>query len=476
MSEPYQIGMVGLGVMGANLLRNFANNGISGVGISRSVATVDSFAHRYANSNNLLDTAKDYNSLLKKLSRPRKIFVLVPAGQATEAVLEDLSQRLDKDDVIIECGNSFYVDTNNREQRMISKGLRFIGCGVSGGEEGALKGPSLMPGGDKTAYQELAPLLECIAAVGSHGACVEYMGPGGAGHYVKMVHNGIEYADMQLIAEICDVLIDTQGPARLADTFEDWNKGQLESFLVEITARVLRQPDNCDKDRLLVEMIKDIAPMKGTGIWTVKDALARGACVPTIAAAVDSRLMSAQFDLRQRASQLLNAKTVRKTADETDVITDDTLIKQAQEALFCSKVCCYAQGMSLLHMASKEFGWKLPLSKIAGIWTAGCIIRARLLDSIQHAFSQQPQLENLLMDAYFYKEVKKRQPPWRNFVAVALQKGNPLAAIFSALSYYDALHAKRLPAYIIQAQRDLFGAHTYQRLDKTGNFHTKWNN
>ncbi len=453
--------------MGANLLRNFASKDICGVGISRSASTVDAFAQQYAKDHPLLDTAKDYQEFLSKLERPRKVFVLVPSGKATEAVLTDLSQRLETGDVVVECGNSFYADTQAREQRLTANGLRYIGCGVSGGEEGALKGPSMMPGGDKTAYEELAPLLKRVAAQGEHGACVAYMGPGGAGHYVKMVHNGIEYADMQLIAEICDVLMQAAGqqPAALADIFQRWNEGALESFLIEITAQVLRQQDSTG--RPLVEMIKDSASMKGTGTWTVQDALQLGACVPTITAAVDARLMSAEFDLRQQAAQLLSGPA--------NTGNHEQLVHQAEDALLCAKVCCYAQGMALLRRASEAFGWNLPLKEIAGIWTAGCIIRARLLGDIQGAFAQDAQLENLLLHQKFAQMVANKQLHWRSFIATALQSGRPLAAISSALAYYDALRSQRLPANIIQAQRDLFGAHTYERLDQPGHFHTEWN-
>lgn len=467
--EKSNVAMVGLGVMGANLLLNLESRGFSGVGYDVNAETMQRFFDG-PGAGKQVQGATDWADLAAKLETPRKIFVLVPAGAPVDSVLDELSKVLDKGDVIVECGNSFYQDTARREKRMSEAGFHFTGMGVSGGAEGARLGPSMMPGGPEEGYRNLAPYLEKIAAQTEDGPCVTYIGPGGAGHYVKMVHNGIEYGDMQLIAEAYDLLKRVGGlsNAELADVFQAWNESELESFLIEITGRVFRQKDP-DTGGDILDVIKDSASMKGTGKWTVQDAMDRGVAIPTITAAVDARLVSAVRDER-----LVAAKTMGGEVSADPGMPRQDWIDAVRAALYCAKTCSYAQGMALLSRASEEFGWNLPFGEIARIWKAGCIIRAKFLKSIQEAFAREPGLKNLLLDPFFSEAISTRLAAWRSVVSKGQTAGIPLPAMSASLSYYDAYRAERLPANLVQAQRDLFGAHTYERLDKEGSFHTQW--
>jgi 6-phosphogluconate dehydrogenase len=463
------VAMVGLGVMGANLLLNLESRGFSGVGYDVNAEQVQRFLAG-PGAGKRLQAAADWRDLAAKLERPRKVFILVPAGKPVESVLEALGGVLERGDVIVECGNSYYPDTNRREAAMAAKGFNFTGMGVSGGEEGARFGPSMMPGGPRAGYDNLAPYLEKIAAQTDDGPCVTYIGPQGAGHYVKMVHNGIEYGDMQLIAEAYDLLRRLGGlsNAELADTFSAWNETELESFLIEITARVFRQADP-DTGKPLIDLITDSASMKGTGKWTVQDAMDRGVAIPTITAAVDARLLSAIRAERLAAAERLPAPDPVQTG-----LGKQQWIDAVRAALYCAKTCSYAQGMAMLRSASAEFDWNLPLGEIARIWKAGCIIRAKFLRSIQEAFGRNAALPNLLLDPFFTESIAQRQSAWRQVVSIGQRAGIPLPAMSGSLAYYDAYRTGRLPANLVQAQRDLFGAHTYERLDRDGHFHTQW--
>ncbi|HKI99396.1 MAG TPA: NADP-dependent phosphogluconate dehydrogenase [bacterium] len=463
------VAMVGLGVMGANLLLNLEEKGFSGVGYDVNAEQVQRFLGGPGKGKRV-QGAKDWRELAAQIERPRKVFVMVPAGKPVESVLEALSGVLEKGDVIVECGNSYYRDTNRREAAMAAKGFHFTGMGVSGGEEGARHGPSMMPGGPRDGYDNLAPYLEKIAAQTDDGPCVTYMGPQGAGHYVKMVHNGIEYGDMQLIAEAYDLLHRLGGldNAELAEVFGEWNGTELESFLIEISARVFRQRDE-ETGQPLIDIIKDAAGMKGTGTWTVQDAMERGVAIPTITAAVDARMLSAIRDERLAASRQLPGP-----AKPPAGMDKRELIDAVRAALYCAKTCSYAQGMALLSRASQEFDWSLPLGEIARIWKNGCIIRAKFLRTIQEAFARDPGLTNLLLDPFFKEAIAERQAAWRKVVSLGQTAGIPLPAMGGSLAYYDAYRTARLPQNLVQGQRDLFGAHTYERLDKEGHFHTHW--
>jgi 6-phosphogluconate dehydrogenase len=467
--EACNLAMVGLGVMGSNLLLNFESKGFTGVAYDAQPGKVAQFLSGPGAGKQIVG-AQGWRDLAATLERPRRVFILVPAGKPVDAVIQELLNVLEPGDVIVECGNSHFRDTERREQLVARAGMHFTGMGVSGGEEGARHGPSLMPGGPRQGYLRLAPLLERIAAQVEDGPCCTYIGPGGAGHYVKMVHNGIEYGDMQLIAETYDLLKRVAGlaNAELAEVFDSWNQGELESFLIQISARIFRQPDDLGAGQLL-DAIKDSASMKGTGSWTVQDAVERGVPIPTITAAVDARLMSAHLAERQQAAQ-----NAAKAPARGPGMPKAAWIDAVRAALYCAKTCSYAQGMALLFRASRESKWELPLGEIARIWKGGCIIRARFLKSIQEAYRTQPDLPNLLLDRFFRDAVAERSGAWRQIVATGLQCGIPLPAFSASLAYYDAYHSARLPQNLVQAQRDLFGAHTYERLDRAGTFHTEW--
>jgi 6-phosphogluconate dehydrogenase len=404
------------------------------------------------------------------LERPRRILIMVPAGHAVDSVIAHLRPHLQPGDILIDGGNSLFRHPDRRCDELAAAGFLFVGAGVSGGEEGALRGPSIMPGGPRDAWQALADIFRAIAARADDGEpCVEYMGPRGAGHYVKMVHNGIEYGDMQLIAEAYDVLHRGAGltAPEIAEVFASWNDGELQSYLVEITARILARVDE-HTGQPLVELIVDEAQQKGTGKWMSKTAVDAGAPVPTINAAVEARMLSALKTERVVASETLGGPSPSGAGDRA------RLVAAARQALYASKITSYAQGMSMLRIASEEFGYGIAPGSVAKIWRAGCIIRASLLGDIMRAFAREPALVNLLLDEVLRDAVASRQDGWRHFIQTAIGMGIPVAATSASLAYYDAYRTARLPANLTQAQRDYFGAHTYHRLDRAGVFHTKW--
>jgi len=409
-------------------------------------------------------------NLVSTLDTPHVILMMVPAGKPVDKAVLSLKPYLEKGDVLIDGGNSFFLDSERRIKRLKKDDIHFVGMGVSGGEQGALWGPSLMPGGDASAWEQVKPMLEAISAKADDGIpCVAWMGKRGAGHYVKMVHNGIEYGDMQLIAEIYDLLHRGAGisNAELADIFETWNTGILQSYLIEITAKILTRMDN-ETGESLVDLILDEAAQKGTGRWTSQNSLEIGALVPTIYAAVEMRLVSGLKEERVQASRLLGGESSKFSGDK------NRLIMLAEKALYASKITSYAQGFALLQSASNEYDFGFNYADIARIWRAGCIIRAALLDDIASAFEAQPESHNLLLSDAFREKILESQSAWREVVKTAIDLGIPMMAASASLFYFDAYRSERLPANLIQAQRDFFGAHTYRRLDKEGSFHTEW--
>ena len=461
------IGMVGLGVMGRNLVLNIEEKGFSAAGYDAWPEPVDKFVA--ATAGKKIQGFKDLGEFVRSLRRPRRIIMLVKAGQVVDDTIAKLRPLLDTGDLLVDAGNEYFPNTERRALDLESAGIRYFGMGVSGGESGARHGPSMMPGGDRAAYEELAPILTKIAAQHKDGPCVTYIGPGGSGHYVKMVHNGIEYGDMQLIAEAYDVLktLGGMGNAELADVFDEWNGGELQSFLIEITAKVLRFKDP-EGGGYLVDHILDATGMKGTGKWTVEDAAELGVAVPTIATSVEARVISAAKADRVKASRLLPGPTPVARGDKKQLVAD------VRAALYAAKACSYAQGMNLLRVASEARKWNLNLGELARIWQAGCIIRAKFLGRIKAAYDREPALANLLLDPSFIEELGARQAGWRNTIAAAAQAGMALSTTGGSLAYYDMVRRERLPGNLTQAQRDLFGAHTYKRLDRDGDFHTEW--
>jgi 6-phosphogluconate dehydrogenase len=462
--------MVGLGVMGQNLALNIDEKGFSCAGYDAWPEPVDKFdakAQREKAKN--VKGYKDLKEFVASLRRPRRIILLVKAGEVVDKTIASLLPYLEKDDMIVDSGNEYFVHTERRFKELAPKGIRFFGMGVSGGEEGARHGPSMMPGGDRAGYDDMAPILTKIAAQ-VDGPCVTYCGPGGAGHYVKMVHNGIEYGDMQLIAEAYDVLKNIGGlsNAELADTFSEWNAGELQSFLIEITANIFRKKDP-ETGKELVDVIVDAAMGKGTGKWTVQDAAEIGSPVPTVASSVEARLISADRKFRaEAAKQLAGPKGPAGSVDKKKLISD------VRAALYSAKACSYAQGMNLLRSASNLRNWGLNLGELARIWKGGCIIRAQFLGRIKEAYDRDANLPNLLIDPGFRKELAERQNGWRSTVSQAINAGIPVMTLGGSLAYYDSIRRERLPANLTQAQRDYFGSHTYERLDKPGTFHTEW--
>ncbi|MGD1806172.1 decarboxylating NADP(+)-dependent phosphogluconate dehydrogenase [Dapis sp. BLCC M126] len=466
-----KFGVIGLAVMGENLALNVERNGFPISVYNRSGDKTDKFMAERAQGKNV-HAAYTLEDFVQSLERPRRILVMVKAGGPVDKVIEQLKPLLDKDDMIIDGGNSLYEDTERRTRELESTGLGFMGMGVSGGEEGALWGPSLMPGGTEASYKELEPILTKIAAQVDDGPCVTYIGPGGAGHYVKMVHNGIEYGDMQLIAEAYDLLKNAVGISneQLHEIFAEWNKTpELESFLIEITADIFTKKDT-ETSNHLVDMIVDSAGQKGTGRWTVINALELGVAVPTITAAVNARIMSGIKDERVAAAKELTGPTGKYEGDA------QTMINKVRDALYCSKICSYAQGMALLAAASKEFNYNLNLGESARIWKGGCIIRAGFLNKIKKAFDENPGLPNLLLAPEFKQTILDRQDAWREVVGLAGQLGLPVPAFSASLDYFDSYRRGTLPQNLTQAQRDYFGAHTYERIDKPRGefFHTEW--
>ncbi|NEQ07387.1 MAG: decarboxylating NADP(+)-dependent phosphogluconate dehydrogenase [Moorea sp. SIO4E2] len=464
-------GVIGLAVMGENLALNVESRGFPIAVYNRTAAKTEKFMAERAQGKDV-KAAYSLEEFVQALERPRKILVMVKAGKPVDAVIEQLKPLLEPGDMIIDGGNSLYQDTERRTKDLEATGLGFVGMGVSGGEEGALNGPSLMPGGTSSAYQDLEPILTKIAAQVDDGPCVTYIGPGGAGHYVKMAHNGIEYGDMQLIAEAYDVLKNALGldHKQLHEVFAEWNTtDELNSFLIEITADIFKYIDP-DTNGPLVEMILDAAGQKGTGRWTVVSSLELGVSIPTIYAAVNARVISSFKDQRVAAAKEITGPVGKYDGDVKAFIT------KVRDALYCSKMCSYAQGMALLSRASEEFNYNLNLSEVARIWKGGCIIRAGFLDKIKNAFNQNPQLPNLLLAPEFKQTILDRQDGWRDVLAVSNKLGIPVPAFSASLDYFDSYRRDRLPQNLTQAQRDYFGAHTYERLDKPRGefFHTDW--
>ncbi len=464
-----KIGVVGLGVMGGNLALNMERNGFPVAGYDLNAAKVRAFLDGPAAGKQIVSAASP-DALMAALEKPRRILMMVPAGAPVDSAVAHLKPHMEPGDILIDGGNSWFLDTERRNRELAAEGFNYIGTGVSGGEEGALRGPSIMPGGQREAYQALAPILRAIAAKADDGQpCVGYMGPGGAGHYVKMVHNGIEYGDMQLIAETYDLLHRGLGlsASELHQVFAEWNTGDLKSYLIEITAAIFTKIDP-DSGQPLVDVILDEAAQKGTGKWTSQNALDVGAPIPTIDAAVESRVISSLKSQRVAASRILTGPSRVYSGSRQH------LIDAARDALYASKVTSYAQGLALLRFASDEYRYDLKPGEIAKIWRAGCIIRAALLGDIMAAFQRNGDLVNLLLDARFREAVERCQASWRFVVQTAVELGIPALATSASLAYFDAYRSARLPANLIQAQRDYFGAHTYRRVDKPGAFHTEW--
>jgi len=462
-------GLTGLAVMGANLARNVAHKGFSISVHNRTAAKTEEFVAEHGAEGAIVGT-KTTAEFVASIRRPRAIMIMVKAGAPVDAVIEELVPLLDKGDILIDGGNSYFTDTQRREKALKEKGILFMGAGVSGGEEGALNGPSIMPGGQPEAYARVAPIFTKIAAQVDGTACCTHIGSDGAGHYVKMVHNGIEYADMQLIAEAYDILRSVLGlsASEISDVFREWNKGDLDSFLIQITYEVLSKIDD-DTGKPLVDLILDSAAQKGTGKWTSQNSLDLGIPVTTITEAVFARFLSALKDERVVASKLLPGAPAAKYSG-----SKDALIAQVRDALYASKVCCYAQGFQLMDAAAAENGWTLNRGEIATIWRGGCIIRAQFLNRIKDAYDTNPTLQNLLLDPYFTDAVGRGQGAWRKVIGLAAEQGIPVPAFSSALAYYDSYRRESLPANLLQGLRDYFGAHTYRRIDKDGDFHTLW--
>ena len=473
MTPTAEIGLIGLAVMGQNLVLNLERNGYAVAVYNRTVATMREFVDAHPGKQ-LVPTA-ELPAFVASLKRPRKILIMVKAGSAVDAVIEGLVPLLEPGDLIMDGGNSFHADTERRTTALEAQGLRFLGIGVSGGEEGALWGPSIMPGGSPDVWAGVRSMFEAISAKAPEDGkpCVAYLGPRGAGHYVKMVHNGIEYGDMQLIAEAYDILQRAGGlvAGELAAIFSEWNQGELDSFLIEITARILHKIDE-QTGRPLVDLVMDKAAQKGTGKWTSQDALNVGAPVPTINAAVVERILSSMKSERLAAAQQLPAGAL--SGPEGWQGDRAALVDAVRQALYASKISAYAQGMALLRMAGGDYGYDLNLAEIAAIWRAGCIIRARFLNRITAAFERRPDLPNLLLDEELGRAVAERLPAWRRVVQLAVGMGIPAPAFSASLAYYDSYRSARLPANLIQAQRDYFGAHTYERTDLPGVFHSDW--
>ncbi|MFX0560106.1 NADP-dependent phosphogluconate dehydrogenase [Tepidibacillus infernus] len=463
-----QIGVVGLAVMGKNLALNIESKGFSVSVYNRSREKTDELV-KEAKGKNLIGTYS-VEEFIESLEKPRKIIIMVKAGEPTDATINQLKPHLEKGDILIDGGNAYFMDTIKRNKELEAAGIRFIGAGISGGEEGALKGPAIMPGGQEDAYKLVEPMLTSIAAEVDGQPCCSYIGPNGAGHYVKMVHNGIEYGDMQLISESYHLLKELLqlDANELHQVFSEWKQGELDSYLIEITADIFTKIDE-ETGKPLVDVIMDAAGQKGTGKWTSQGALDLGVPLPVITESVFARFISALKDERINASKILNGpKREPLSEDKTQWIED------IRRALYASKIISYAQGFAQLKAASKEYDWNLKFGEIAMGWRGGCIIRAKFLQNIKDAFDQNPQLENLLLAPYFQKILESYQDSLRKVVSIAVLNGIPAPGFASAIAYYDSYRTERLPANLIQAQRDYFGAHTYQRIDKEGTFHTEW--
>ncbi|MFI8006895.1 NADP-dependent phosphogluconate dehydrogenase [Streptomyces sp. NPDC086010] len=470
MSTSAQIGVTGLAVMGRNLARNFARNGYTVALHNRTVARTKALAEEFGHEGDFI-VATSAEEFVAALERPRRLVIMVKAGDPTDAVIQEFAPLLEPGDMIIDGGNAHFADTRRREHALREQGIHFVGTGVSGGEEGALNGPSIMPGGSKESYESLGPMLEKISAKAEDGSpCVTHVGPDGAGHFVKMVHNGIEYADMQLIGEAYELLRDVAGysPSQIADIFRTWNTGRLDSYLIEITAEVLSHVDEAT-GKPFVDVVQDRAEQKGTGRWTVQIALDLGVPVSGIAEAVFARSLSGHADLREASRGLAGPKARQLGESEAAAFAD-----RVEQALYASKIVSYTQGFHEIAAGSDEYGWDVDLGSIASIWRGGCIIRAAFLDRIRAAYDSRPDLPSLLSDDTFGQEIADAQDDWREVLVAATRQGVPAPGFAAALAYYDALRAERLPAALTQAQRDFFGAHTYRRTDRDGSFHTLW--
>jgi len=465
------IGLIGLAVMGENLVLNMENHGFSVAVFNRTTSKVENFINGRAKGKNIKGCFS-IEELVDNLESPRKVMLLVKAGRPVDEFIDLLIPHLEKGDIIIDGGNSHFPDTIRRTKYVESKGLLYIGTGVSGGEEGALLGPSIMPGGSPDAWPAVKPIFQAIAAKVSDGSpCCEWVGNNGAGHFVKMVHNGIEYGDMQMISEAYSIMKNLLGmtPAEMQPVFAEWNKGELDSYLIEITRDILGKKDD-DTGKAMVDVILDTAGQKGTGKWTSQAALDLGCPAPTVSEAVFARAMSAIKEERVEASKKLKGPEAKSSVDKKE------FIEMVRKALYASKICSYAQGYQLMKLAAEEHKWDLKYGEIALMWRGGCIIRAQFLGKIKGAFDKNPKLQNLLLDNYFKSVIENNQKAWRKVVATAIENGIPVPAFSSALAYYDGYRSERLPANLLQAQRDYFGAHTYERVDKPRGefFHTNW--
>lgn len=467
-NELAQIGVVGLAVMGSNIARNFAHKGHTVAVYNRSPEKTRTLIAEHGDEGSFIPS-ETIEEFVASLERPRRALIMVQAGAATDAVIDQLADVMEPGDIIIDGGNSLYTDTIRREKAIRARGLHYVGTGISGGEEGALTGPSIMPGGTKESYESLGPLLESISAHVDGVPCCTHISSDGAGHFVKMVHNGIEYADMQVIGEAYHLLREAAGltPAEIADIFREWNKGDLDSYLVEITAEVLSQADE-KTGKPLVDVIVDAAGQKGTGRWTVKAALDLGIPVTGIGEAVFARALSSSLAQREAARNLPSGSLAKAPEDR------DAFVERVRKALYASKIVAYSQGFDEINAGAKEYGWEIDRGALATIWRGGCIIRAQFLNRIKEAYDRNPELSALVLDEYFRDQVTECLDAWRDVVVTAAQMGIPAPVFSSSLAYYDGLRAERLPAALVQGQRDYFGAHTYQRVDREGAFHTLW--
>jgi 6-phosphogluconate dehydrogenase len=476
MNPQCDIGLIGLGVMGQNLILNMADNGFQVAAYNRTTQKVDDFVAGPARGKTIVGCHSP-EALVENLKRPRCLMMMVKAGEAVDQTIRQFEPLLDAGDILIDGGNSYFRDTERRIQALDARGIRYLGAGVSGGEEGARHGPSIMPGGAEAAWPHVKPIFQAIAAkVGPNRdiPCCDWVGPGGAGHYVKMVHNGIEYGDMQLICEAYSLLKDglRLDNERLYDIFAQWNNGELDSYLIEITRDILSVVDS-ETGRALVDLILDRAGQKGTGKWTSQQALDLGVPTTLITEAVFARILSAHKEMRVRASRIL-AGPVHELRQWRETVESGQFVEQVRQALYASKICSYAQGFFQLQAASTENGWDLKFGEIAMLWRGGCIIRAAFLERIKEAFDRDADLENLLLDPYFRQALESNQAGWRQVVSTAARVGLPAPALSAALNYYDGYRCERLPQNLLQAQRDYFGAHTYERIDRAGAFHTDW--
>ncbi len=467
-NELAQIGVVGLAVMGSNIARNFAHKGHTVAVYNRSPEKTRALIADHGDEGAFIPS-ETIEEFVASLERPRRALIMVQAGAATDAVIDQLADAMEPGDIIIDGGNSLYTDTIRREKAIRARGLHYVGTGISGGEEGALTGPSIMPGGTKESYESLGPLLESISAHVDGVPCCTHISSDGAGHFVKMVHNGIEYADMQVIGEAYHLLREAAGltPAEIADIFREWNEGDLDSYLVEITAEVLSQVDE-KTGKPLVDVIVDAAGQKGTGRWTVKAALDLGIPVTGIGEAVFARALSSSLAQREAARDLPSGSLAKAPEDR------DAFVERVRKALYASKIIAYSQGFDEINAGAKEYGWEIDRGALATIWRGGCIIRAQFLNRIKEAYDRNPELPALVLDEYFRDQVTECLDAWRDVVVTAAQMGIPAPVFSSSLAYYDGLRAERLPAALVQGQRDFFGAHTYQRVDREGAFHTLW--